>query len=775
MRQGQGAGNLGIGWMRPGGEGIEYLGAHVSIQVPCPSPRLVSPKNGQTGVSRDLNLYWPYHVEGLTYKVYLSTNFKDVKDRLDAALMAEGLTDTFLDPGRLAYGMKYYWCVDTVHPAPEDKLYKGSVWSFTVEPKSYLIENLAVKASRENEKSPAINVVNGSGLDGQTHGADGADMWQTAPGDLPATIEFRFEQPEYLDEIKVWNHNSLVEAILGFGAKDVLIEYSADDEDFSVLDSAVFKRAPGMDGYVTDNVIDFSSVPAQTVRMRINSAHGFLNQAGLSEVQFFALPVKARNLKPSDGTVLSKLETELSWQSARQSAQARIALSKDRSAVESGSAVIATLYVPVQKHMRYTVSDLNYASCYYWRIVDVNEAAVHDAVAVSAEATSPILHFRTPSTMAIDDYELYKDEEFLEIWGYWVDGYTDPNNNGSLVGINNEPETDPGNVYEGQQSLPLAYDNRVAPKSEATRTFDVPLNLRIGNPDRVGLYFKGIPYVFNGYYSQEGPESWTSLALNPLRSVTTTDDVLIGLALTGYTVDPVTSATFTNVSLEGDVRGDWTQVDIGGKHPDTTFINEDGAVSFEAQGYGIWGSQDDFRYVYRSLSGSGSITARIERFDRTHNWAMAGVMIRADDQPESGFAMMTLKGQDGISLRYRPRANMGSWSEGVNLDGTQALLSEPVWLKLERVSFNDAAQVYLRIADTKGKSVKVSYPDPAATRLGDWALLSIPLSDLNDIDVTQVKSITVGVEGNGAVGQILVDYLHLGRETLVNLPPCSSQ
>jgi len=67
--------------------------------------------------------------------------------------------------------------------------------------------------------------------------------------------------------------------------------------------------------------------------------------------------------------------------------------------------------------------------------------------------------------------ESYRDEEFLEIWATWVDGFDDPAN-GSLVGngASGTPET--GIVHAGGQSLPLSFGNGGAQVSEATRTFD---------------------------------------------------------------------------------------------------------------------------------------------------------------------------------------------------------------------------------------------------------------------------------------------------------------
>ena len=96
--------------------------------------------------------------------------------------------------------------------------------------------------------------------------------------------------------------------------------------------------------------------------------------------------------------------------------------------------------------------------------------------------------------------EAYKDEPFLEIWAQWVDGVDDPAN-GSLVGNETAfgthlPETHW--VYEGDQAMPMIYDNGPSTTSETTRTFDPPLDWVRGDPEVLSLFFLGDPTVIRG-------------------------------------------------------------------------------------------------------------------------------------------------------------------------------------------------------------------------------------------------------------------------------------
>ena len=97
-------------------------------------------------------------------------------------------------------------------------------------------------------------------------------------------------------------------------------------------------------------------------------------------------------------------------------------------------------------------------------------------------------------SIVVDDMESYRDEEFLEIWATWIDGFDDPTNNGAIVGAvpslgDFSPETD--RVHGGSQSLPLHYDNRTAAQSEATRTFDTPMDWTEHGVASLVLYFEG--------------------------------------------------------------------------------------------------------------------------------------------------------------------------------------------------------------------------------------------------------------------------------------------
>jgi hypothetical protein len=95
-------------------------------------------------------------------------------------------------------------------------------------------------------------------------------------------------------------------------------------------------------------------------------------------------------------------------------------------------------------------------------------------------------------------------------------------------------------------------------------------------------------------------------------------------------------------------------------------------------GVDIWSGSDEFRFHHWRLDGDGEITARVTSQVRTHEWAKAGVMIRAGLSGDSPNALAGLSGQGSFLQR---RSTAGDLSHIV-LAGDGAGL--PVWYRLRR-------------------------------------------------------------------------------------------
>ncbi len=215
--------------------------AKTSAQNPVPA-------DGAVDVIRDSILSWDPGEFARTHDVYFGSTFADVnsagRGNSMGLLANQGQTPTNYDPGRLEFGQTYYWRVDEVNAAPDNTIYKGDVWSFEVEPFAYPIASVTAMASSSNPGVGPENTIDGSGLDAEDlHSIDAPDMWLSdLNGDQPTTITYTFDHVYKLHEMLVWNYNVQFEAFLGYGLKDVTVEYSENGVDWMALGDYEFAQ-----------------------------------------------------------------------------------------------------------------------------------------------------------------------------------------------------------------------------------------------------------------------------------------------------------------------------------------------------------------------------------------------------------------------------------------------------------------------------------------------------------------------------------------------------
>jgi hypothetical protein len=97
-------------------------------------------------------------------------------------------------------------------------------------------------------------------------------------------------------------------------------------------------------------------------------------------------------------------------------------------------------------------------------------------------------------------------------------------------------------------------------------------------------------------------------------------------------------------------------------------------------GADITGTADEFHYAFKTLTGPGSIVARVVSVQNTNAWAKAGVMIRETLDPNSAHAMTFVTPGQGVVFEYR----VGAGQNNVGTAGQQTGITAPYWVKLER-------------------------------------------------------------------------------------------
>jgi len=728
---------------------VEIVLARAPEEASTPSPEAES-----VDVPRAVVLGWAPGDSVQAHDVYVGTVAADVEnaDRANPmdVLVSQGQSDASYDAGLLDYGQTYFWRVDEV--LADNTIVPGELWSFTTEPFAYAVEGVIASSNAASEEgSGPEKTVDGSGLnDSDQHSVESIDMWLGNAGAEPIWLQYEFDRVYKLHEMLVWNYNVMFEPVLGFGLKDVTIEYSADGIEWTVLGDMELAQATAKADYAANTTVDFAGVAAKYVKITINSNRGGLPQYGLSEVRFLYIPAHAREPQPTVGETEVAVGTMLTWRAGREAALHDVYLGTDPNAMALVDSVSEASYM---------ADALEFGSTYYWKVDEVNEA---DAVMAWE---GDVWSFATQEYAEVDGFESYDDED-NRIYDTWLDGWV--NETGSTVGYFEAPFAEQTTVNSGAQSMPLAYDNSAAPfYSEAERDL--------------------------------GNANWTGNGADTLR------------------------------------------VFVSGLAPEF-FEGADGSILMNGIGADIWGTADQFRYVYKNLTGDGSMMARVDDLDASPStWAKAGIMIRQSTESGAVNAFMAMTGGDGGGATFQQRVDAGVDSVSQHTyDGNP--FSPPYWVRLDRtgnsfsafispdgetwqqagdtvtvsmadpvlvglaltshnadqagsaafsnVSFSGnvtgnwqiaeigAAQVtgnsveafYVAVEDTAGHVATVAHPD-AVVRSG-WTEWLIPYSELSGVNLSGVSKVYVGVGDRdnpsaGGTGTILIDDLGFGRSASV--------
>jgi len=723
------------------------------------SPR---PAHDAVDVPVDATLSWSPGIYAASHDVYFSTASADVNDADRGSplgvLVSQGQTTLEYDPaGLLEYGTTYYWRVDEVNGTPDHTIYNGEVWSFTTEPYGYPITGpITVKASSQQPSSPASRLVDGSGLDDfDQHSYNVAHMWVTGGG-LPAWVQFTFDTEYKLHELRVWNANSELEMFMGFGAKEVTVEYSTDGETWTAVENVPeFAQGTGTETYTANTVVSLGGVTAKHVKLTINTTYGATGIASLSELQFLYVPVQAFEPNPADGMTEVGVGSTLSWRSGREATSHEVYFGTDAAAVAEGTATAKT----VTTHS-YTPGPMDFGSMYYWKVDEVGDTGTYNG---------DVWSFTAQEYAAIDDFESYDDviETETTIWHAWTDGLT-TEASGSQVGYTDAPFAEKIIVHGGKQSMPLSYDNATRFFfSEAEREFDPVQNWTGNGATEVSLWTRGYPAI--------------------------------------ATVDVT---------------------ETGGK------------MTLTGAGADIWGTSDEFTYAYKTLTGDGTLIARVvSNGTGSQAWAKGGVMIRDSVHGGSTHAMMVITAHtaaaaagNGASFQYRAAAD----GDSANADSA-VVVAPPYWVRVQRFAdtltgsisadgktwsqigttaitmadpvciglcvtshaagenrtyqfdsisvtgsvagswqgvvidspqYNGAADMHLTIQDSGSKSATVT--SVTAVTVPDWAQWKIPMTDFAGVNFAKVKKmvITIGDKAAttaGGTGIVFIDDIGFGH------------
>jgi hypothetical protein len=107
----------------------------------------------------------------------------------------------------------------------------------------------------------------------------------------------------------------------------------------------------------------------------------------------------------------------------------------------------------------------------------------------------------------------------------------------------------------------------------------------------------------------------------------------------------------------------WLNSDIGAVGAAGEACFENGVFTIKASGADIWGTNDEFHYVYRTLNGDGELIARVTSLNQTNEWAKAGVLLRntlATNSKQVHMLMAANPDNEGSGYSYQVRQNDGA-------------------------------------------------------------------------------------------------------------------
>jgi regulation of enolase protein 1 (concanavalin A-like superfamily) len=197
-------------------------------------------------------------------------------------------------------------------------------------------------------------------------------------------------------------------------------------------------------------------------------------------------------------------------------------------------------------------------------------------------------------------------------------------------------------------------------------------------------------------YESSNGSTWTKVGSDTFSMSST---VLIGLAVSSHVYGVACTANFDGVavslgsSTSASLPSGWNHRDIGAVTAAGNATYNSPTFTVTARGADIWGTSDAFHYAFRSLTGDGSLVARVASVQNTDAWTKAGVMIRETLTAAAKQAYVLVSAGKGVAFQRR-RATGGT---SIHTAGTFSKAAR--WLKLTR-----QGQLFSAYESADGKS-----------------------------------------------------------------------
>ncbi|MGB7161364.1 MAG: fibronectin type III domain-containing protein [Tepidisphaeraceae bacterium] len=245
-----------------------------------------------------------------------------------------------------------------------------------------------------------------------------------------------------------------------------------------------------------------------------------------------------------------------------------------------------------------------------------------------------------------------------------------------VVAINIIGDSDASNVAGATTLIPIA------PTAPANLAASVMTSTRI---DLTWTDTSNNETGFIVERSPDGPAGWTALTTLSRNTTSYSDVGLTPATSYSYRVratnavgDSPDSNVVAATTFDPALPAPWSNGDIGTTGAAGSAGANNGAFTIRGAGSNIGGSADAFHFVYQTLTGNGTLIARVTGVQNTASGAKAGIDMRDGLSRKARHAGLFLTPSGGV--KFVRRTKTGGSSSTTTASGPVA----PYWLKLVR-------------------------------------------------------------------------------------------
>ena len=180
---------------------------------------------------------------------------------------------------------------------------------------------------------------------------------------------------------------------------------------------------------------------------------------------------------------------------------------------------------------------------------------------------------------------------------------------------------------------------------------------------------------YTAYTSSDGV-TWTAYPGSTVTIPGLSGSILGGMAVTSHSqfmTGTTVFHSFTLTTAASTLPAPWADSDVGSPTPAGSASYANGVFTVNGAGNDIWGPTDQFNYLSQSLTGDGTITARVTAQSDTDPWAKSGLMIKQSTASGTNYALLAVTPGNGVTFQY-----------GFNTAVPGPGYTFPTWLRLSR-------------------------------------------------------------------------------------------